>query len=128
MTSENMFEIAARNKLRFPFRGIVSTEDLFDLSPENLDSIFKTLNSQVKQANEESLLVVRTQEDDTLNTMIEIVKYVVKVKLEEEAARLQARERRLKKQKIMEIVESKQDADLQTKSIDELQSMLNELE
>lgn len=128
MTTENMFEIAARNKLRFPFRGIVSTEDLFDLSVENLDSIFKNLNSQVKQANEESLLVTRTQEDDTLNTMIEIVKYIVRVKLEEEAARLQARERRLKKQKIMEIVQSKQDADLQTKSIDELQSMLNELE
>lgn len=128
MTSENMFEIAARNKFRFPFRGIVSTEDLFDLSVENLDSIFKNLNSQVKQANEESLLVVRTQEDDTLSTMIEIIKHIVKVKLEEEAARLQARERRLKKQKIMEIVESKQDADLQTKSIDELQSMLDELE
>jgi len=128
MTNDDMFEIAVRNKLRFPFRGLISAEDLFDLSVENLDSIFKTLNSQVKQANEESLLVARTEEDDTLNTMIEIVKYIVKVKLDEEAARLQARERRLKKQKIMEIVASKQDADLQTKSIDELQSMLNELD
>ena len=84
MTTENMFEFAARNKLRFPFRGMVSTEDLFDLSVENLDSIFKTLNSQVKQANEESLLVTKTPEDETLTTMIEIVKYTVRVKLEEE--------------------------------------------
>jgi hypothetical protein len=124
----NMFETATRCKFRFPFRGMVSVEDLWDLSAENLDSIFKTLNSQVKQANEESLLVTKTKEDETLSIMIEIVKYIVKVKLEEEAVRLQARDRREKKQKIMEIVASKQDADLQNKSVEELQAMLNELE
>ena len=43
--STNMFEIAARNKFRFPFKGMISTEDLWDLSVENLDNVFKTLNS-----------------------------------------------------------------------------------
>lgn len=124
----NMFETAARCKFRFPFRGMVSVEDLWDLSVENLDSIFKTLNYQVKQANEESLLVTKTTEDETLGTMIEIVKYIAKVKLEEEAVRLRARERREAKQRIMEIVASKQDADLRNKSIEELQEMINELE
>jgi hypothetical protein len=128
MNSDKMFEIAVRYKLRFPFKGLVSVEDLFDMSVTDLDKVFKTLNAQAKTANEESLLVTRTKEDETLNLMIEIVKYIVSVKLAEETARLQAKERREKKQKIMEIVASKQDADLQSKSIDELQAMLNELE
>jgi hypothetical protein len=127
MNTDKMFEIAARCKFRFPYRGSVSTEDLWDLSVEHLDAIFKTLNSQVKQANEESLLAVKSKEDETLNTMIEIVKYIVSVKLTEENARLQARERREKKQRIMEIVASKQDADLQAKSVEELKAMLNDL-
>jgi len=124
----NMFETATRCKFRFPFRGLVSVEDLWDLDVRYLDSIFKTLNAEAKEANEESLLATKSQEDEILNTKIEIVKYIVKVKLEEEAARLQARERKEKKQKIMEIVASKQDADLQNKSVEELQKMIDELE
>jgi hypothetical protein len=125
--SEKMFETAVRNKFRFPFKGMVSVEDLWDLSVENLDSIFKTLNSQVKKVKEESLLDTKTKEDETLSTMIEIVKYIVNVKLAEEKTRLQAKELKDKKQKIMEILATKQDADLQNKSIEDLQAMLDEL-
>jgi len=128
MSTENMFEFAARNKLRFPFRGIVATEDLFDLSLTSLDSIFKTLNCESKKVKEESLLTVQSKEDETLTVMIEIVKYIVSTKLAEENARLQAKEKREKKQKIMEIMASKQDVELAAKSIDELKMMLDELE
>jgi len=124
----NMFETATRCKFRFPFRGLVSVEDLWDLDVKYLDSIFKTLNAEAKESNEESLLATKSQEDEILNIKIEIVKYIVKVKLDEEAARLQARERKEKKQRIMEIVASKQDADLQNKSVEELQAMINDLE
>jgi hypothetical protein len=128
MNSDKMFEIAVRCKLRFPFKGMVSVEDLFDMSVTDLDKVFKTLNAQAKTANEESLLVIKTKEDETLSTMIEIVKYIVSVKLAEENARLQAREKREKKQRIMEILASKQDEALQSKSVDELQAMIDELE
>lgn len=125
--SEKMFEVAARTKMRFPFKGMVSVEDLWDLSVSDLDSIFKTLNSQVKKAKEESLLATKTKEDEILSTMIEIAKYIVSVKLAEENARLQAKEQKEKKQKIMEILSTKQDADLQNKSVEELKAMLNDL-
>ena len=128
MTSEKMFEVAVRTKMRFPFKGQISVEDLWDLSVENLDSIFKTLNSQLKQAKEESLLTTRTKQDQELDTKIEIIKHIVSVKQEEENQRLKAKEQREKKQKIMEIMANKQDVDLQNKSLEELQSMLNELD
>ena len=32
----NMFEVATRNKFRFPFKGLISVEDLWELSVDNL--------------------------------------------------------------------------------------------
>ena len=128
MTNEKMFEVAVRTKMRFPFRGIISVEDVWDLNVKDLDSIFKTLNSQLKQVKEESLLETRTKEDQELDMKIEIIKYIVKVKLEEENIRLKAKEQKEKKHKIMEILSTKQDQDLQNKTVEELTNMLNELD
>jgi hypothetical protein len=124
----NMFEIALRGKYRFPFKGIASTEDLFDLSTKDLDSIFKTLNSELKKVKEESLLETKTQQDKELDTKIEIVKYIVKTKLTEEELRTKAKERKEQKQKLLELLASKEDEDLQNKSKEELQKMIDELD
>lgn len=123
-----MFEIATRSKYRFPFKGLVNVEDLWDLSVENLDGIYKTLNSQLKQANEESLLKTRSANDKEIDTKIEIVKHIVAVKMAEQEGRLKAKEKREQKQKIMEVLRNKQDASLQSKSEEDLQKMLDELE
>lgn len=128
MSDVNMFEVATRSKLRFPFKGLISVEDLWDLSVQSLDSVFKTLNSEAKQVKEESLLNTRTDADKVLDLKIEIVKHIVSVKLEENAAKLKAKENREKKQKLYAILAEKQDADLQNKSADEIQKMIDELE
>lgn len=127
MTIENKFEVATRSKMRFPFRGMISVEDLWDLSVQNLDSVFKVLNSELKQVQEESLLNTKTKADKELDVKIEIVKYIVNVKLEEENSRLKAKEQKEQKQKIMEILSAKQDEALQNKTPEELQAMLAEL-
>lgn len=126
--TEKMFETAARTKMRFPFRGQISTEDLFDLSVEDLDTIFKSLNSQLKQVNEESLLQAKTDHDKELDTKIEIIKHIVATKITESNARIQAKERKEKKDKILEILASKQEESLQNKSQEELIEMLNALD
>lgn len=128
MAVENIFEYATRNKIRFSFRGLISVEDLWDLSLTNLDSIYKELNKQSKQSEEESLLNIKTQEDELLNVQIEIVKHIVSVKLAEKEAREKASAKKAQKQKIMSIMAAKQDEALQNSSIDELQKMLDELD
>lgn len=127
MSTVNMFEVAVRNKMRFPYKGLVSAEDLWDLSVTSLDLIFKTLNLQVKQAKEESLLSTKSEADTILDLQIEIVKYIVSVKLAEKEAREKAASKREQKQKIMQIMATKQDEALQNSSMDDLQKMLNEL-
>lgn len=126
--NKNMFEVATRTKMRFPFKGTISVEDLWDLSVQNLDKVFKTLNSQRKEAQEESLLNMKSSEDERLETQIEIVKYIVNVKLEEQAARVKAAENKEKKQKIMALMAKKDDEEMENMSKEELQKLLDELE
>lgn len=126
--NEKMFEIAIRNRFRFTFKGLISVEDLWQLDIKDLDSIFKSLNSELKQIKEESLLDTKTKQDKELDIKIEIVKYIVAVKLEEENLRLKNKERKEQKQKILEILSAKQDESLHNKSIEELTSMLDALE
>lgn len=124
---EKMFEYATRNKVRFPFKGLISVEDLWDLSLTNLDSIYKTLNKQVKQSEEESLLNTKTTVDKELDVQIATVKHIVAVKLAEQEAREKASAKKAQKQKIMAIIASKQDEVLQNSSVEDLQKMLDEL-
>jgi len=128
MGNEKMFENAVRNKLRYHFNGMISTEDLWDLSVQDLDLIFKTLNSQVKQVKEESLLGSKTQKDKELEMKINIIKYIVSTKLEEAELKAKAKERKEQKQKILGILSAKQDAALENKSVEELKQMLDELD
>lgn len=124
MTITNIFEAATKGKYRFPFKGMISVEDLWDLKLQDLDSVFKALNKQKKQNDEESLLQVKTAEDQELDNKIQIVKYIVKFKQEEIEERLQAKDKKEYNQKLLELIERKQNEELAGKSIEELQAML----
>lgn len=127
MSNVNMFEVATRSKMRFPYKGQISVEDMWDLSLPALDSVFKALNSQMKQVKEESLLSTKSKADTILELQIEIVKYIVSVKLAEQEAREKAAEKSVQRQKIMEIMAKKQDESLESASMEDLQRMLAEL-
>ena len=125
--SNNIFEFAARNKIRFPYKGLITVEDLFDLSLTNLDSIYKTLNKQVKQSEEESLLSTKASVDTELEVQIAIVKHIVSVKLDEAEKTKKARENKEKEQKIMSILAARSDKALENASDEDLQKMLAEI-
>lgn len=123
----NIFENATKNKFRFNYKGLVTVEDLWDLDVIELDNIFKELNASKKQLSEDSLLEIETKADTLVNNKIKIIKYIVETKLAEAEARKTLAERKIKKEKIMEILAAKQDDALANKSTKELQKMLNEL-
>lgn len=128
MNEVSIFETATRRKMRFPFKGSISVEDLWDLTPDNLDTVFKTLNAEKKQVETESLLSAKSASDTELDIKIDIVRHIVAVKLSEAEKRAKAKEIKAQKQKIMEIIATKQDAALNNKSVEELQAMLAGLE
>ena len=124
----NIFEMATRNKFRFPYKGLISVEDLWDLGQVQLDSIYKNLNKEIKQIQEESLLSAKNSEDAELQAKIDIVKHIFTVKQKEAIQRSIDAENADKKRRIMEILAQKQDDSLMGKSEDELRKMLKELE
>ena len=127
MEAGKLFETATRNKMRFQFRGMISVEDLWDLSLTNLDSVFKTLNAEAKKSEEESLLETKSKENEELSNKIEIVKYIVNIKLEEKKTRENARKNAEMKQRLLEIKAKRQDAALENMSDEDLDKMLAEL-
>lgn len=128
MAEVNIFEVASKKKYRFPFKGMITVEDLWDLNLTDLDQIFKTLNSKVKESKEESLLSVKSEEDKDLMNQIEIIKHIVIVKQEEIERRKNAIARRQQKQKVMEVLASKEEESLYSMSKKELEDMLKNLE
>lgn len=128
MKEINIFEYAAKNKLRFPFRGSIAAEDLYDLTPQNLDSIYKLLMREVKASNEESLLTDLSVEDVQLQVKIDIVKHVVAEKLADIEKAKNAAAAKMQADKIRSIIAKKQDAALENLSTDELKKMLEGIE
>lgn len=124
----NLFITATKNKFRFPYKGVATVEDLWDLSVRELDGIFKNLNAQRKQAQEESLLTTKSKEDNILEAKIEIIKFIVATKQAEAEKQRNKAEQREKKNRIAEILADKQDEELRGKSADELRKMLSDLE
>jgi hypothetical protein len=124
---EKLFINATRNNYQFPFKGMINVIDLWDLSLTNLDSVFKTLNAEVKKSEEESLLNTKSKEDEEISNKIEIVKYIVSVKLDEKKKREDAKKNAEMRQRLLEIKAKRQDAALENMSDEELDKTLAEL-
>ena len=122
-----MFEQAVRLKLRFQYCGTLTTEDLWDLHVKDLDQIFKDLSVEARQADEESLLDTRTNANKRLDLSIEVVKHIVATKLEEQAKREAAADRKVRKQTLLGILEDKENQALLDLTADELRGMIADL-
>lgn len=127
MTNNELFINATRNNYQFPFRGMINVIDLWDLSLTNLDSVFKTLNAEAKKSEEESLLNTKSKEDEEISNKIEIVKYIVGVKLDEKKKREDAKKNAEMRQRLLEIKAKRQDAALENMSDEDLDKALAEL-
>lgn len=122
----NIFQYAVKRKLRFPYHGVIMAEDLYDLSLEELDGIYKKLNREAKAASEESLLE-ENKKDMDLEVKIAIIKNIVSEKQAAMEKAKRARETKAKKQRIMEAIAKKDEEAMSTATKEELQKMLDDL-
>lgn len=131
----NIFEYATRNKLRFASpRGELTVEQLWDVPLRsgddfNLNMIAKTTNKALKEISEESFVETKkTAKQIRLENALEVVKYVIDVKLAEEKAAETRAERKKEKEKLLEILAEKQAGKLSELSEKELQKRIAALE
>lgn len=120
---DQMFEKAARQKVRFPHKGQVTVEDLWDLSVTALDGIYKTLKGEQKKADGESLLDRKTP-DTGLELQIAIVTHIVKVKMADADAKLREADKKARKERLLELLAKKEDEALASKSTEEIRALI----
>jgi hypothetical protein len=131
---KNKFEFATRNKLRFDStRGLLSVEQLWDLPLRSkdgfdLDGVAKQVNKKLKDLTEESFVQIeRSPAQDSAEIALELVKYIISVKLaEEDEAKVRAANRE-KKQQLLRILAEKQEGALSELSVRELQKQIDAL-
>lgn len=125
------YKQAAQQKLRFETtRGNLSVEQLFDLPLTVLATAIRNLREVIKkevQVEDDLSFLDQPIKANTANQLrFEILKDVYLTKKAERDAAAEAIERRERNQRIMELIKNKQDKELEGKSIEELQAMLNQ--
>lgn len=128
MTTEKLFEMATRSKLRFPStKGELSVEDLWDLSDKDLDVVYKNLKDQEIKSSEESLLD-DANVDPKLTVAIGIVRYIFTTKRNE---RLEAKElidKKRNQQLYIDALSRRKLKDIDNMSVEELEAKIAELD
>ncbi|UHS65654.1 hypothetical protein PH4_000048 [Escherichia phage PH4] len=122
-----MFDKATRMKLRFESnKGLLSVEQVWDLSLTALNEMAKGLSRQVKAAetDEEDFIGTKSNVDSELQLRFDVVKHIIGVKLKERDDSREAAERKANNQVILELIQRKKQQELESKSVEELEALL----
>ena len=132
---ENLFLQATREKFRFQSnKGDLSVEQLWDLpltsrTGFDLDTVAKAVNADLKASNEESFVNVNNNPAvSRLQAKLEVVKAIIEVKLDQAEATKKRAEKAAERQRLMEVLHSKKDQELQGLSVEEIERRLSRLE
>lgn len=130
---EQLFETATREKYTFPSsKGELTVTELWDLpltSKNNmdLDTVAKAINKQLKESDEESFVTATTGKSKTLQMKLEVVKYIIKVKMDENEAKRTAADKLARKKVLMEALEQKQQQEILQMTPDQIKAELEKL-
>ena len=127
----SIFEKASRKALRFASnRGALMVEQLWNLPLQSkggfdLDTIAKEVNAELKSCAEESFVSTSTNPlKAELELKLEILKHIIQVRQDENAARLESARKVDQRQKVLEIINRKQEKALEELPLEELQKLL----
>lgn len=131
----NIFEYAARNKLRFASpRGEFTVEQLWDVPLRSrdgfhLDAVAKAASRALKEVSEESFVETsKTPEHARREAALEVVKHVIQTKLAEEEAAKKRADNKSKKEALLQALAEKQAGKLSAMSEKELQRQIAALD
>lgn len=130
-TIGTLFEMASQSKFRYPYKGMVTTEDLWDLSPSQLDTVYRNLSKELKAIDEDSLISTRSVDEgvkaNELRNKIEVVKYIFNAKQQAAELTRMAADHAAKRQRLLDALAKKQENALESMTEDELRQALAEL-
>jgi len=125
-----IFEKATKQKLRFQSdRGLLTTEQLWDMSLASLDSAAKHVNRTLKTTEEESFVEdLRENKENTENTLrLDILKHVIAVKVKARDEAKNIKEKAEKRRVLLDALSSKENEELKSMSKADILKKLEEL-
>ena len=124
---EKLFIKALKKGFRFNYKGLLTVEDLWSLSLEQLDEIYKDINKKIKASSEESFLNKSDKAVNELNEKLEIIKFIMEDKLVAKSKREKAALIKTQKEAVARLLAEKKQSALSAKSEEELEAILNSL-
>lgn len=122
----DIFERASRAKLRFDStKGNLSTEDLWGLSLESLNTIAVRTDKALKDEGQTNFIGKQTTTASKNELRLDILKHVIKAKLDAKDAAATRAANQAKVDKIKDLIANKADAELANKSVEELEQLMN---
>jgi len=124
-----MYKVASKMKLRFATsKGNLSVEDLWDLNLITLDKLAVALDEEISKSPRKSFIAETTPENEVAKLKLDILKDIIKTKMEEKNKKDAEKQRLSEKNKLLEILAKKEEASLENLSIEELKKKIAELE
>ena len=131
----SLFEQATRSKLRVStIKAVLNVEDLWDLplisksgAQVNLDDLARAAYKEMEESACQSFVQKSTKISEIAKLRFDIIKHIIDVKLADRDAASERAEKAAKKQRILELIATKEDESLAGKSLEELQKLAGEL-
>lgn len=122
----NIFEYAAMNRLRFQYKGSITTEDLYSLPVKALDEIYQGLAADLAaKQGAKSLMAKQDKDTEQLTIKMKIVEYIYGQKIAQTEAAKRAAAQKQQDQVILELIAKKEQQALEGMSVEELRAMLS---
>jgi hypothetical protein len=119
------YKNASKQKLRFQTnKGLLSTEQLWDLSLNDLDALAVSLEEEHKQSGKKTFLATKSAKDKTAKLRFDVVLDVLNTKSEEAQAAASAKEIKEHNNKILTLIAEKKDESLKGKTVKQLEALL----
>lgn len=120
-----MYKEASKQKLRFTTsKGLLSVEQLWELDVNTLDSLAVSLQESYENSKGKSFLAKTSAKDKTIKLQFDIALDILLTKQADSEAAKEAKDNKEFNQKIMGIIQEKNEDALKGKSVKELTALL----
>ena len=123
----NIFERASRLGLTHQHKGMLNTDDLWNLSLISLDTLAKNYHAQIKQQEEVSFISETKNTDTIAQLSLDIVKHIIDSKLSDKKASASEAAKQVERTKLLSALESKENDARSNMSKEELLVALDAL-
>ena len=130
----NIFENATRRKFGFTsVVGVLTVTELWDLPltsarGANLNDVAKAINRDLKMQEEDTFVSTSVNTKRAVDEQkLELVKYIIAVKQQENAQRIESAEKAKRKEQLLTLLAKKKDEILENKTLEEIQAEFDAL-